>query len=160
MLLALLSPTKIYYQKMLEPAFCVWMHVLLIRVHRNWKLAKSLIGNDLAPTEDRSRQQAAPGGTAAICWPPQTQISRYQIDIQPQILGSIEHFLILLSTKGAVLSCNLYILYQVKRYKIKGSRVQSPHCTAVLYMVLYSISYNKLCPRSRAQFIPTKLFMS
>ena len=56
-----------------------WMHVLLIRLHRNWKLAKSLIGNDLAPTEDRSRQQAAPGGTAAICWPPQTQISRYQI---------------------------------------------------------------------------------
>ena len=115
------------------------MHVLLIRLHRNWKLAKSLIGNDLAPTEDRSRQQAAPGGTAAICWPPQTQISRYQIDIQPQILGSIEHFLILLSTKGAVLSCNLYILYQVKRYKIKGSRIQSPHCTAVLYIVLYSI---------------------
>ena len=44
------SSTKIYYQKMLKPAFCVWMHVLLIRVHRNWKLAKSLIGNDLAPT--------------------------------------------------------------------------------------------------------------
>ena len=37
-----------------KPVFCVWMHVLLIRVHRNWKLAKSLIGNDLAPTEDRS----------------------------------------------------------------------------------------------------------
>ena len=51
------SSTKIYYQKMLKPAFCVWMHVLLIRVHRNWKLAKSLIGNDLAPTEDRSRQR-------------------------------------------------------------------------------------------------------
>ena len=109
-------------------------------------------------TAASSRQRLV--AAAAICWPPQTQISRYQIDNQPQILGSIEHFLILLSTKGAILSCNLYILYQVKRYKIKGSRVQSPHCTAVLYMVLYSISYNKLCPRSRAQFIPTKLFMS
>ena len=91
------------------------------------------------------RQKTAAGSrqrlvaAAAICWPPQTQISRYQIDIQPQILGSIEHFLILLSTKGAILSCNLYILYQVNRYKIKGSRVQSPHCTAVLYMVLYHI---------------------
>ena len=42
-------------EKNYMPAFCVWMHVLLIRVHRNWKLAKSLIGNDLAPTEDRSR---------------------------------------------------------------------------------------------------------
>ena len=45
------------------------MHVLLIRVHRNWKLAKSLIGNDLAPTEDRSRQR--PGllsqNPSAIC---------------------------------------------------------------------------------------------
>ena len=46
--------TKKYEENM--PAFCVWMHVLLIRVHRNWKLAKSLIGNDLAPTEDRSRE--------------------------------------------------------------------------------------------------------
>ena len=53
-----------------------------------------------------------------------------------QILGSNKHFLIHLPTIGAVLSCNLY------QVKIKGSRVQSPHCTAVLY----SISYNK--PRS------------
>ena len=141
------------------PAFCVWMHVLLIRVHRNWKLAKSLIGNDLAPTEDRSKQQAAPGGCGCHL------LAAANTDIQisdrhPATATAIEHFLILLSTKGAILSCNLYILYQVKRYKIKGSRVQSPHCTAVLYMVLYSISYNKLCPRSRAQFIPTKLFMS
>ena len=56
------SSTKIYYQKMLKPAFCVWMHVLLIRVHRNWKLAKSLIGNDLAPTEDRSREPGSSSG--------------------------------------------------------------------------------------------------
>ena len=33
-------------------AVVCWMHVLLIRVHRNWKLAKSLIGCDLAPTQD------------------------------------------------------------------------------------------------------------
>ena len=82
-------------------------------------------------TAASSRQRLV--AAAAICWPPQTQISRYQIDIQPQILGSIEHFLILLSTKGAILSCNLYILYQVKRYKNK--KVKSPvstlHCCPV-----------------------------
>ena len=67
-----------------------------------------------------------------------------------QILGSNKHFLIHLPTIGAVLSCNLY------QVKIKGSRVQSPHCTAVLY----SISYNK--PRSAPdlELRPTKLFMS
>ena len=82
-------------------------------------------------TAASSRQRLV--AAAAICWPQQTQISRYLIDIQPQILGSIEHFLILLSTKGAVLSCNLCILYHVKRYKNK--KVKSPvstlHCCPV-----------------------------
>ena len=110
-----------------------WMHVLLIRVHRNWKLAKSLIGNDLAPTEDRSKQQAAPGGCG--CHLLAAANTDIQISDRHPATNIRFHWTFFNPSVNQRSYTFLQSLYSLSSEKVQNKRVKSPvstlHCCPV-----------------------------